>query len=110
MSNISFSADWEDRPLSPSLIRLISFGKLLDDKVPVSGMTCSHSLLALVRHWNTDGHGTECKFNREAPNVVHMTVKPQESLDEEDAKGAKSHYGGHREVGERSPGCRCVIL
>lgn len=38
------SADWEDRPSSPSMIRLISFGKLLDDKVPLSGMCSSCSL------------------------------------------------------------------
>lgn len=31
-------ADWETRPSSPSSIRLISFGKLLDDKSPISGM------------------------------------------------------------------------
>lgn len=29
--------DWETRPSSPSAIRLISFGKLLDDKSPLSG-------------------------------------------------------------------------
>lgn len=29
--------DWETRPASPSSIRLISFGKLLDDKSPLSG-------------------------------------------------------------------------
>ena len=34
-------ADWETRPSSPSSIRLISFGKLLDDKSPVSGMFLS---------------------------------------------------------------------
>ncbi|BDD55362.1 hypothetical protein MAP00_000889 [Monascus purpureus] len=81
-------SDWEDRPSSPSMIRLISFGKLLDDKVPLS----------------------ECKFNHDAPNVVHMTVKPQEIFDEDDAKGAKSQYSSHRDTGERSPGCRCIIL
>ena len=29
--------DWESQPTSPSSIRLISFGKLLDDKSPLSG-------------------------------------------------------------------------
>ncbi|EAW12944.1 uncharacterized protein ACLA_013810 [Aspergillus clavatus NRRL 1] len=79
--------DWETRPTSPSSIRLISFGKLLDDKSPLS----------------------DCKFNKDAPNVVHMTVKPQEIVDEEDAKGAKGTYQGEREASERSPGCRCII-
>ncbi|KAF7586316.1 hypothetical protein BBP40_009081 [Aspergillus hancockii] len=79
--------DWEPRPSSPSYIRLISFGKLLDDKAPLS----------------------DSKFNRDAPNVVHMTVKPQELIDEEDAKGAKTQYTREREASERSPGCRCII-
>ncbi|KAJ5635948.1 uncharacterized protein N7484_009261 [Penicillium longicatenatum] len=81
-------ADWETRPSSPSSIRLISFGKLLDDKSPLS----------------------ESKFNHDAPTVVHMTVKPQEVVDEEDAKGAKAQYSRERDNNERSPGCRCVIL
>ncbi|PLN85957.1 ubiquitin-related domain-containing protein [Aspergillus taichungensis] len=80
--------DWETRPSSPSAIRLISFGKLLDDNAPLS----------------------DSKFNRDAPNVVHMTVKPQEIVDEEDAKGAKTTgYTRERETSERSPSCRCVI-
>ncbi|KAJ5091940.1 hypothetical protein NUU61_006810 [Penicillium alfredii] len=81
-------SDWETRPSSPSSIRLISFGKLLDDKSPLS----------------------DSRFNHDAPNVVHMTVKPQEVVDEEDAKGAKAQYSREREASERSPGCRCVIL
>ncbi|KAJ5355876.1 hypothetical protein N7517_010485 [Penicillium concentricum] len=81
-------SDWETRPTSPSSIRLISFGKLLDDKSPVS----------------------DSKFSKEHPNVVHMTVKPQEVVDEEDAKGAKAQYSREREASERSPGCRCIIL
>ncbi|KAI9928396.1 hypothetical protein ASPWEDRAFT_439775 [Aspergillus wentii DTO 134E9] len=81
-------SDWEQRPTSPSSIRLISFGKLLEDKAPLS----------------------DSKFSRDAPNVVHMTVKPQELVDEEDAKGAKTQYTREREASERSPSCRCVIL
>ncbi|KAL4904560.1 hypothetical protein BDW74DRAFT_26400 [Aspergillus multicolor] len=79
--------DWEPRPSSPSSIRLISFGKLLDDKSPLS----------------------DSKFSRDAPNVVHMTVKPQEIVDEEDAKGGKAQYSRDREASERSPRCRCVV-
>ncbi|KAL4925163.1 uncharacterized protein BDV17DRAFT_189066 [Aspergillus undulatus] len=79
--------DWEPRPSSPSSIRLISFGKLLDDKSPIS----------------------DSKFNHDAPNVVHMTVKPQEIVDEEDAKGGKTQYSRDRDASERSPRCRCVI-
>jgi hypothetical protein len=79
--------EWEQRPTAPSSIRLIHFGRMLDDKVPLK----------------------ECRFQTEAPNVVHMTVKPQEVVDEEDAKTGK---GGSRRDGddEEHAGCRCVIL
>ncbi|KAL2833148.1 ubiquitin-related domain-containing protein [Aspergillus pseudoustus] len=83
----AWQEDWEPRPSSPSSIRLISFGKLLDDKSPLS----------------------DSKFSQDAPNVVHMTVKPQEIVDEEDAKGTKTQYSRDREASERSPRCRCVI-
>jgi len=77
--------EWEAKPQNASAIRLISFGKLLDDKAPLK----------------------ESKFNHDAPNVVHMTVKPQDVIDDEEAAKSK----GVREQGtERSPGCRCVIL
>lgn len=54
----------------------------------------------------------DCKFVLgTTPHVVHMTIKPQEIVDEEDAKMAKS---GHRDRdgNERSSGLcgRCVIL
>lgn len=79
--------EWEPRPTSPSSIRLIHFGRMLEDKVPLK----------------------ECRFQTEAPNVVHMTVKPQEVVDEEDAKGGKS--GSRRDADEEpTAGCRCVIL
>ncbi|KAF9252399.1 hypothetical protein DTO013E5_1167 [Penicillium roqueforti] len=68
--------DWETRPSSPSSIRLISFGKLLDDKSPIS----------------------DSKFSKEHPNVIHMTVKPQEVVDDEDAKGTKTQYSREREA------------
>jgi hypothetical protein len=80
--------EWETRPSSPSSIRLISFGKLLDDKAPLS----------------------DSRFNRESPNVVHMTIKPQEIVDEEDAKGSKAYHPRERDPSERTPRCRCVIL
>lgn len=53
----------------------------------------------------------ESKFNHDAPNVVHMTVKPQDMLDEEEA-AAKGGKNGSRSGDDEngSPGCRCVIL
>ncbi|KAH3952714.1 hypothetical protein HBH53_043240 [Parastagonospora nodorum] len=79
--------EWEPRPTSPSSIRLIHFGRMLDDKSPLK----------------------DCRFQTENPNVVHMTVKPQEVVDDEDAKTGK---GASRRDGEDEPtaGCRCVIL
>ncbi|KAI9815378.1 MAG: hypothetical protein M1832_005517 [Thelocarpon impressellum] len=80
--------EWETRPSNPSSIRLIHFGHLLDDKSPLN----------------------ECRFNAETANVVHMTVRPQEVVDEEDAKTAKQDLGRDRDRTERRPACRCVIL
>ncbi|KAL5391935.1 hypothetical protein PMIN02_006404 [Paraphaeosphaeria minitans] len=79
--------EWEPRPTSPSSIRLIHFGRMLDDKSPLK----------------------ECRFQTETPNVVHMTVKPQEIVDEEDAKTGK---GGKTRDGDEEihTGCRCAIL
>ncbi|PGH01491.1 hypothetical protein GX51_05178 [Blastomyces parvus] len=81
-------SEWEPRPSSPSSIRLISFGKLLADNAQLSDL----------------------RLNQNAPNVVHMTIKPQEVVDEEDAKAARSTSGRERDGGDHSPRCRCVIL
>ncbi|KAI0486524.1 ubiquitin-related domain-containing protein [Xylaria cf. heliscus] len=75
--------EWEEPPREPSSIRLIHFGKLLEDRNQLS-------------HYH---------FSTTSKNWVHMTVKPQDLLDEEEAakkvKESSSHSG-------RS-GC-CVIL
>ncbi|KAF2813491.1 ubiquitin-like protein [Mytilinidion resinicola] len=80
-------SEWEAKPSSPSSIRLIHFGRMLDDKVPLK----------------------DCRFQTESPNVVHMTIKPQEIVDEEETRTGK---GGSRRDGddETHAGCRCVIL
>jgi hypothetical protein len=51
----------------------------------------------------------ECKFNGEAANVVHMTVRPQDVVDEEDAQKNKAN-SRERDGEESQGGCRCVIL
>ncbi|KAL8769971.1 MAG: hypothetical protein Q9209_004218 [Squamulea sp. 1 TL-2023] len=80
--------DWEMRPSSPSAIRLIYYGKMLEDKSRLH----------------------DCRFvSGLTPHVVHMTIKPQEIIDEEDAKIAKTS-SRDRDGNERSTGCRCVIL
>ncbi|KAL2364158.1 hypothetical protein RJZ56_002919 [Blastomyces dermatitidis] len=81
-------SEWEPRPSSPSSIRLISFGKLLADNAQLSDL----------------------RLNQNAPNVIHMTIKPQEVVDEEDTKAARSTSARERDGGDRSPRCRCVIL
>lgn len=65
--------------------------------------TASLVLVLVLIYYHLDS-----KFSRDAPNVVHMTVKPQEIVDEEDAK-SKPQYTRERESSERSPGCRCII-
>lgn len=51
----------------------------------------------------------ECRFNADSANVVHMTVKPQEVVDDEEATKSKA-LRGDREGTEGTPGCRCIIL
>ncbi|KAH0547730.1 hypothetical protein FGG08_000220 [Glutinoglossum americanum] len=80
--------EWEPRPTNPSSIRLIQFGRLLEDKAQLK----------------------DCRFNADAPNVLHMSIKPQEVVDDEDAAKAKHGLGGGRDESGRSTGCRCVIL
>ncbi|KAI9171113.1 hypothetical protein HJFPF1_00593 [Paramyrothecium foliicola] len=81
-------SDWEAKPASPSSIRLIHFGKLLDDKEPLR----------------------KYQFSTESPNVVHMSVRPQD-LDEEEPKAGGKHQSGSGGDSQRtrSGGC-CVIL
>lgn len=80
--------DWETKPASPSSIRLIHFGKLFDDKEPLK----KYQLLP------------------ESPNVVHMSVRPQDLDEEEPKTGAKNAaQGGSDGRRERSGGC-CVVL
>ncbi|XDG09938.1 hypothetical protein ABKA04_009553 [Annulohypoxylon sp. FPYF3050] len=74
--------EWDSPPREPSAIRLIHFGKLLEDRNQLS-----HYHFSLQR------------------NVVHMTVKPQDLIDEEEAAKKVKDSGSHR---GRS-GC-CVIL
>ncbi|OAA68917.1 Ubiquitin [Cordyceps fumosorosea ARSEF 2679] len=82
-------SDWEAKPASPSSIRLIHFGKLLDDKEQLR----------------------KYQFSAESPNVVHMSIRPQD-LDEEEAKPGGKSLGAGSGDGQRSRsgGSCCVIL
>ncbi|CAK7225164.1 hypothetical protein SBRCBS47491_005798 [Sporothrix bragantina] len=79
--------DWESKPASPSSIRLIHFGKLLDDKEQ-------------LRKYH---------FSPDSPNVVHMSVKPAEMMEDEEAAKGKSSGRETRGAREGGGGC-CVIL
>jgi len=77
--------EWDGKPASPSSIRLIHFGKLLEDKEQLK----------------------KYQFSSEAPNVVHMSVRPAEMMEEDEAaKGNGGRDGRNRQGGG---GC-CVIL
>ncbi|KND92952.1 hypothetical protein TOPH_02203 [Tolypocladium ophioglossoides CBS 100239] len=81
--------DWEAKPASPSSIRLIHFGKLLDDKEQLR----------------------KYQFSMENPNVIHMSIRPSDLDEEEPKSGSKSLPAGSGD-GQRSRGgsnC-CVIL
>lgn len=78
--------EWEAKPSSPESIRLISMGKMLNDKTRLADAGFK---------------------NGATPHIIHMTIKPQEIVDEEDAKMKSA--GRDRDGNERSPGCRCII-
>ncbi|EHL03263.1 hypothetical protein M7I_0478 [Glarea lozoyensis 74030] len=51
---------------------------------------------------------SQCRLNADSANVVHMTVRPQDIVDEEDASKGKG-MGRDRGDGESNAGCRCVV-
>ncbi|KAK3391135.1 ubiquitin-related domain-containing protein [Podospora didyma] len=78
--------EWDGKPASPTSIRLIHFGKLLDDKEQLK----------------------KYHFTLDSANVVHMSVRPPEMMEEEEAgKGKSSTRDGRSREG--GGGC-CVIL
>lgn len=79
--------EWGLKPSSPSSIRLIYFGRLLDDNL-------------LLKN---------CRFNNTSSNIIHMTVRPQDVGDEEDTSKSKitSKDRDNREI---TAGCRCTLM
>jgi hypothetical protein len=100
--------EWDTKPSSPNYIRLISMGKMLDDKASLKGMISIYRS-SLVLQANMVSFA-DYKFGTDSPNVLHMTIKPQDYVEDEDAKGGKSSMAGNRESEGRSPGCRCIIM
>ncbi|KAM4056895.1 ubiquitin-2 like rad60 SUMO-like domain-containing protein [Hirsutella rhossiliensis] len=80
--------DWEAKPASPSSIRLIHFGKLLEDKEQT----------------------VEYQFSTENPNVVHMSVRPSDLDEEEPKAGAKSLPAGSGDGHRSRPGGGCCVI
>ncbi|KAK5658204.1 hypothetical protein OQA88_2179 [Cercophora sp. LCS_1] len=64
--------EWEGKPASPSSIRLIFFGKLLDDKEQLK----------------------KYQFSVESPNIVHMSVRPPDMMEEDEAAKVWRLYSG----------------
>ncbi|QYS93599.1 Rad60-SLD_2 domain-containing protein [Trichoderma simmonsii] len=81
-------SDWEAKPASPSSIRLIHFGKLLDDKEQLK----------------------KYQFSSDSPNVVHMSIRPQDLDEEEPKSGGKSLPAGTTDGDRVREGRCCVIL
>lgn len=63
----------------------------------------------MLRNWAKANVGVECKFNKSAKNVVHMTVRPQDIVDEEEEERKRAE-GRQREEQEPTARCGCVIL
>ncbi|CAK3927170.1 Hypothetical predicted protein [Lecanosticta acicola] len=85
-------SEWEPKPASPSSIRLIIMGRMIEDKAALK----------------------DFPFSPTSPNVVHLSVKPPEIPDDEDAggKGGSAKGGAlrQRDGEDGGAGCRCVIL
>ncbi|KAI7566230.1 hypothetical protein KC317_g5814 [Hortaea werneckii] len=105
--------EWEPRPAAPGSIRLIIYGKMVEDKKSLS----------------------DYNFNLATNNILHMTVKPADFGDDDDAAGsakqntkssglvgrrhrrrqqqgdaAAATGGDDGEDGGGGAGCRCVVL
>ena len=101
-------SDWEAKPASPSSIRLIHFGKLLDDKEQLRSKSCTRaqSLRDEVRLT----YSPEYQFSTESPNVVHMSIRPQDLDEEEPKSGSKSLAAGGGDGQRSRPGGMCCII
>ncbi|TFB03511.1 hypothetical protein CCMA1212_004550 [Trichoderma ghanense] len=113
-------SDWEAKPASPTSIRLIHFGKLLDDKEQLKSMY--HLILSVppapvyLGRWLSyfPSHlltmATEYQFSHDSPNVVHMSIRPQDLDEEEPKTGSKSLPAGAADGDRVREGRCCIIL
>ena len=63
----------------------------------------------MLTKWAKANIMIECKFNKTAKNVVHMTVRPQDIVDEEEEERKRAE-GRQREEHEPTARCGCIIL
>ncbi|RFU74527.1 ubiquitin [Trichoderma arundinaceum] len=118
-------SDWEAKPASPSSIRLIHFGKLLDDKEQLkstySQFSPSIALISIFYMFPPCNSlttvlaplltsATEYQFSPDSPNVVHMSIRPQDLDEEEPKSGSKSLPAGAADGDGAREGRCCVIL
>ncbi|KAM0702382.1 hypothetical protein Q7P35_011292 [Cladosporium inversicolor] len=108
-------SEWEDRPRDPSSIRLIIMGRMIDDKVNLKGMNFPNLLHITPRtSTNVDFSSLDLPFALQNANVVHMTVKPADLLEDEaegaGKTGSKGSIRANNSGEEGGAGCRCVIL
>lgn len=66
-------------------------------------------VLDTLYFWLLTSLTLECRFTSEHANVVHMTIKPQDMVDDEEASKSKAP-GRERENGDGPSRCHCVIL
>lgn len=94
-------------------IRLIHFGRMLEDKHPLKGnlLLSIPSFLGDILRFNLIMN-LDCRLNQDTPNVVHMTVRPPEVGDDEMTQRSAKGLGraGDNGNGGSTPSCRCVIL
>lgn len=101
-------SEWEPRPADPAAIRLIILGRMLHDNSLLKGVQHNAENIVIGADLSPDS-----PFSLTNTNVVHMTVKPAELLDD-DTEGAGKHTAqsvrrrGMSE-GESAGCCRCVL-
>lgn len=106
-------SEWEDRPRDPSSIRLIIMGRMIDDKVNLKGTVLPNNPTT-PSSANNKPSLPDLPFALQNANVVHMTVKPADLLEDEaegaGKSGGKGSIRANNSGEEGGAGCRCVIL
>ncbi|KAF2433879.1 hypothetical protein EJ08DRAFT_582832 [Tothia fuscella] len=78
--------DWEAKPSSPSYIRLIFMGSMLSD----------------------NEHLRETRLSKTAQNIIHMTIKPAETVEEDGDNPKTGKVPSRRDT--QSANSRCCIV